>query len=256
MKSLILTLLATGVFSQFCEEDGWEVIFRDDFNGDSLDMDNWEIITSQGDSRVRDSCGTADNVNVKNGTLILSSKREQPAGCKYNYTTGAVISQNKKYWQADDVRVCVKAILPGKKGTAAGVWPAHWLMPNSNDCWPTGGEIDIMEMINGDGVLHGTYHWSPSKCGDDHHCGSSTPAETYGTQMHEYATQYNTSHVSFQLDSQTYFVSQSGQPELYALPYYALLQTALGGPWPGPVTKDTAFPIYHIIDSIIVSKKK
>ena len=23
------------------------------------------------------------------------------------------------------------------------------------------GEIDIMEMINGDGILHGTYHWDP-----------------------------------------------------------------------------------------------
>ena len=256
MKSILFAMLAAGVSSQFCEEEGWEVMFRDDFNGNALNTSNWNIVTTQGDSRVRNACGTASNVQVSNGTLILSSKREKPEGCKFNYTTGAVTSIDKAFWQADDVRVCVRAVLPGKKGKGAGTWPAHWLLPNNNKCWPTNGEIDIMEMINGDGVLHGTYHWSPSKCGADSSCGSHTNVETYNTEMHEYATQYNTSFMSFQLDGKTYFRSKPNDPELFAVPYYALLQTALGGPWPGPVNKETEFPLYHVIDSIIVSKKK
>jgi len=37
----------------------------------------------------------------------------------------------------------VHAKLPAGKG----MWPAHWMMPNDNSCWPVEGEIDIMEYL-------------------------------------------------------------------------------------------------------------
>lgn len=40
-----------------------------------------------------------------------------------------------------------------------GLWPAHWMMPNDASCDPDEGEMDILEMIDGDGIAHGTYHW-------------------------------------------------------------------------------------------------
>ena len=48
----------------------------------------------------------------------------------------------------------------GVPGNSVGMWPAHWMMPNDSSCWPDHGEIDIMEMINGDGSSHATYHWN------------------------------------------------------------------------------------------------
>ena len=40
-------------------------------------------------------------------------------------------------------------------------------MPDNKKCWPSNGEIDIMEMIDGDGTTHGTYHWQTNgSCGD------------------------------------------------------------------------------------------
>jgi hypothetical protein len=45
-------------------------------------------------------------------------------------------------------------------GQDDGIWPAHWLMPTDGYCWPDHGEIDITEMMNGDGVMAGTYHWN------------------------------------------------------------------------------------------------
>ena len=39
---------------------------------------------------------------------------------------------------------------PGR-ADSQGVWPAHWMMPDTTACWPSAGEIDIMEMVNGDG---------------------------------------------------------------------------------------------------------
>jgi hypothetical protein len=41
------------------------------------------------------------------------------------------------------------------------------MMPDNDKCWPSNGEIDIMEMINGDAQTHGTYHWQVNgSCGD------------------------------------------------------------------------------------------
>jgi hypothetical protein len=33
------------------------------------------------------------------------------------------------------------------------------MMPDTAGCWPDLGEMDILEMINGDGRVHATYHW-------------------------------------------------------------------------------------------------
>ena len=46
-----------------------------------------------------------------------------------------------------------------RDGAAQGIWPAHWMMPDVEACWPDLGEMDILEMINGDGRVHATYHW-------------------------------------------------------------------------------------------------
>ena len=63
-------------------------------------------------------------------------------------------------------RVCIRAILPGGKGGPGGgegIWPAHWMMPNIPEgpgvCDPDQGEIDILEMVDGNAQACGTYHW-------------------------------------------------------------------------------------------------
>ena len=63
--------------------------------------------------------------------------------------------------------------------TGQGIWPAHWMMPDNKACWPSNGEIDIMEMVNGDGITHATYHWREREtggCGDTCGNGSKVPA--------------------------------------------------------------------------------
>eukprot|EP01059_Diplonema_ambulator_P014578 TRINITY_DN254_c0_g4_i1.p1 TRINITY_DN254_c0_g4~~TRINITY_DN254_c0_g4_i1.p1 ORF type:complete len:254 (+),score=62.11 TRINITY_DN254_c0_g4_i1:52-813(+) len=251
LKAILPMAYATA--TSFCEEPGWSVVWRDDFNGSELNLSSWTILETQGDSRVRDSCGRKENIVVSNGTLKIYSKMEQVAGCNYNYTSGAIQTQDKVYWKGH-TRVCVRAMLPGTPGYAAGSWPAHWLMPNTNACWPTNGEIDILEMINGDGNAHGTYHYS-STCGNDESHSGYTKVSDWDKSFHEYSTEYSTTEVSFQVDGNQIASSTSSSVTLYDVPYYAILQTALGGPWPGPVTKNTVFPMTHTIDSIVVSQK-
>ena len=65
----------------------------------------------------------------------------------------------------------VRAKLPSPAAT--GAWPAHWLMPESDQCWPMGGEIDIMEATASpspltNSVYHvvGSYRWG-TECSED-----------------------------------------------------------------------------------------
>ena len=261
----------------FCGASGWREVWADEFNGDALDNTSWTIDLAGGDSRVRDSMGTVDNVYLERGSLILRSQRQQLGG--YNYTSGAVPTQRKHSWRGT-TRACVRAMLPGG-ANSDGVWPAHWLMPDLQRavCWPSNGEIDIMEMINGDNVLHSTYHWRARAvpgCGD--HCanGSTAPgcrhpsigAETRVTDatttFHEYAVEYNTSHIAFALDGTVFQTitkatpsTQSGvknlKAEFFDVPYYMILNTAIGGPWPKP-PRNATFPIYHTIDYVRVAQ--
>ena len=100
----------------------------------------------------------------------------------YNYTSGWVDSnflfgQHEGRWE-------VRAVLPDPSREA--IWPAIWLMNcGSSDatsasaadarsyleksscdgqeiCWPTAGEIDIMEMVGQqqNGSVLSTYHWA------------------------------------------------------------------------------------------------
>eukprot|EP01052_Picozoa_sp_SAG31_P064078 SAG31_NODE_22957_length_514_cov_0.992771_1_plen_150_part_10 len=122
----------------------------------------------------------AENVQLDgNGNLVIKSDKASSCtadtGC-FNYTSGGVITRGKVDWRVADgrgYRLCVRAMLPGgnagSAGTGAGIWPAHWLMPEAVRnratkasgamCDPDGGEIDILEMVQGNGQACGTYHW-------------------------------------------------------------------------------------------------
>jgi hypothetical protein len=112
--------------------------------------------------------------------LVIRSTatRSSPSNNWTNITSGGVSSQQKQAWNAPDgsrTRICVRSMLPGGIGSAAncshvegcsrpaatGVWATHWMMPDVNQSdpanyWPCRGEIDMLEMIDGNGLAQGT----------------------------------------------------------------------------------------------------
>lgn len=152
--------------TSFCDATGWRIVWRDEFEG-ALNMSRWNVEhgvhSSAGSSAdchgadchllgsCRDAACSKDEVNVEGGRLVLSSHRRHMLG--RNYTTGAVNTWGKVAWRASAAegpfRLCTSAILPGVPGRAAGVWPAHWMMPHDDSCDPDEGEMDVMEMVNG-----------------------------------------------------------------------------------------------------------
>lgn len=93
------------------------MVFADDFSGSTLNESIWTIDLGAGDSRVRNSQGTADNVYLEDGALVLRSQREVKG--KWNYTSGAVQTMGKVSWKHPaGTRACVRAKLPGGQGKA------------------------------------------------------------------------------------------------------------------------------------------
>ena len=256
---ITLLLLPTLSLAGFCDEPGWGLIFQDEFSGTSVNESSWSIRVNStpNDSSCRDAVCTPDNVVVQDGVLALIAKRENYRWS--NYTTGAIESKGKRFWAAAEgkpFRMCVNGKTPGGHGTGAGLWPAFWAMPNDDSCWPTHGEIDVLEEIDGDGTAHATYHFSPSKCGADNSSGGSLYiGESMHTQFHEYSVERTTNSLAFVYDGVTVFNStdKNKLPVLAEVPWYLILNFAVGGPWPKPVNSSTVFPATTYVDYVRVS---
>mmetsp|Transcript_16635 Transcript_16635/g.37284 ORF Transcript_16635/g.37284 Transcript_16635/m.37284 type:complete len:280 (-) Transcript_16635:95-934(-) len=270
--------------TSFCDATGWRIVWRDEFEG-ALNMSRWNVEhgvhSSAGSSAdchgadchllgsCRDAACSKDEVNVEGGRLVLSSHRRHMLG--RNYTTGAVNTWGKVAWRASAAegpfRLCTSAILPGVPGRAAGVWPAHWMMPHDDSCDPDEGEMDVMEMVNGNGISYSTYHWQdefPARncsypANHSHVFASSVLPSGWDSAFHEWAVERGTDHIAFALDG-TVVLNASrhdeppGQPLLWDVPWYLIINTAIGGGWPGPAGSSTAFPLSHEIDYVRVAR--
>ena len=151
------------------------------------------------------------------------------------------------------------------------------------------GEIDITEAVNGDPIWYGTYHWNANydkpapfgKCavanGKAGHAEVQrcAPLERWDSEYHEYAVEWDgTSTMRFYLNGVLVSSVDAGAtaptrppdgiergsaayfPVYASDPMYLMLQTAIGGGWPGepfegwPQGKTTVMPTYHRIDYV------
>lgn len=259
-NSLLALLRSAQAWSSFCVEPGWVTSWADDFNGVELDATTWtKDVRGPGNSRTRDAAAIADSVWVANGALTIRTDAAWDGARWRNLTSGAVQSRGRLSWRGRH-RVCVAAKLPGSgRGRGDGIWPAHWLLPDNDACWPCNGELDIMEMINADGVLRGTYHWCLNgTCGS----GPTHKHEGYTIKLpsdwprawHEYAVEFDGRDVvHWAIDGMVYG-RVSGAARFFDVPYYVILNTAVGGPWPRPPHEDTVFPSLHLVDYVRVAE--
>eukprot|EP00041_Stephanoeca_diplocostata_P025672 m.677550 g.677550 ORF g.677550 m.677550 type:complete len:641 (-) comp22798_c1_seq1:986-2908(-) len=259
--------------SSFCDPvaDAWAAEFVEEFDGDVLNASVWTVKTGGGNSYCRSATCTTEDVYVEDGSLVIRTRRD-PANASA-YFSGGVDTRDKVTWKDTPAfRLCVSAILPGGgHGLAGGrgMWPAHWMMPNDASCDPDEGEMDIMEMIDGDGVTHGTYHWQTTW--PKHNCSypnghesmsgdQKLPTDWWNT-YHEYAVERSSTHLAFVVDGQTILNTTDahakplpGKPALWPMPFHLILNSAIGGPWPGEPDAGTVLPTYHKIDYVKVTR--
>jgi len=194
--SLLLCSLLIAICSLSCASgpkagpaliSGGTLVWNDEFDGDSLDLDKWNIETGTGAQYGLEGWGNLEkefykpeNVIVKNGYLILEARKDNDAANSgkgaFPYTSGKISTggimnhdgTKKPFRFAVQPGMRIEARVKSTRGV--GLWPAFWMIgATSNDLnghkalgWPRSGEIDILEIRGGaEQRLNSTIHFGP-----------------------------------------------------------------------------------------------
>ena len=233
--------------------DNYELVWSDEFNGNSLDTNTWnyEIGTgSWGWGNNEQQYYTDRNIRVSNGTMKITAKREDYGRMKY--TSSRITTKNKKNFKYGKIEARIK--MPKFKG----VWPAFWMLGANQDSvgWPKCGEIDIMEAINDENLVYGTLHWFNDPGNNNADSGSSV-AVADRTEYHVYGVEWTADKLRWYVDGKVYRtmdVSNDSFSEVRK-EYFVIFNMAIGGQWPGYNIDETAFPATMEVDWVRAYKK-
>jgi beta-glucanase (GH16 family) len=220
----------------------WKLIWSDEFDHTRLDTRKWKVIDS---SRPNYDGGInyydPENVSVRDGQLILRTQihRRLVAGKSELYGSGKVTTSGKFSFLYGKLEV--RAKLPGTQGQ----WPAIWMLP-ADGTWPP--EIDVMELL-GDAPrrVYMTLHWGKRK--DPLQFQSKFDGEDFTGGFHVFAIEWSPGELRWFIDG-----TERGRV-FHDVPdraMFLLLNTSIGGDWPGPPGRQTMLPQEFQIDYVRV----
>ena len=250
---------------------GRKIAFKDEFNGPAgtaIDSTKWVAEVGGGgwgNQELEYYTNSTDNAYIDgSGSLVIKSIKLAPPlalTCWYGpcqYTSARLISKGKfdlKYGRFE-ARI--------KIPRGQGIWPAFWLLGNNIDTvgWPQSGEIDIMENIGREpSVIHGTIH-GPGYSGGSGIGGIYTLSKNkkFADAFHIFAVEWSQDEIRWYVDGVNYktVTPQSipaGSAWVFDHPFFVLLNSAVGGGWPGNPDNTTVFPQTMLVDYVRVYRR-
>ena len=238
----LLIIIPLQLFAQVCQE----LIWSDEFNGSTLDLNNWhhQTLGPNGgqwfNGELQHYTDDSSNSFVSNGELNIVAIKETTTqnDVTLDYTSARLNSKIAFTYG----RVDVRAKLPFGNGT----WPAIWTLgKNINEpgaywetqgfgttSWPACGELDIMEH-----GLHATNEIScaihtPSSFGNTVNT-QVLPLTDVANNYHVYSMDWSPDQITFLVDDIPYYTynppikDESTWP--FDLDQYLILNVAMGG---------------------------
>lgn len=239
--------------------EGMTLVWRDEFNGESLNLDDWrhEIGTgSNGWGNNELQYYTDENTSIVEGNLVIEARKENFGGRAY--TSSRIITLGRQDFQYG--RVDIRAVLP--RG-GQGIWPALWMLGSNFGSvgWPRCGEIDIMEMVGGQGrekTVHGTLHWWHDP-GSTHVCtcdqgAYSLSSGTFNDKYHVFSIIWTERSIRWLVDDVQFLTIDTSPTTMdeFRNPFFFIFNVAVGGNWPGNPTSSTFFPQHMVVDYVRV----
>lgn len=245
---------------------GWNLVWSDDFNGAAGTLpsgSDWIIDTGHsypggaanwGTGEVQNYTGSTANLSQDgSGNLRITPIRDA-AG---NWTSGRIETQRTDFQPpaGGKLRIEARIQMPNVTGAAAdGYWPAFWTLGAAYRGnywnWPSIGEFDLMENVNGVNQVWGTLHCGTSSGGP---CNETTglgathacPGSPCQGNFHTYALEWDRSvspqQLRWYVDGVQYHSVSSSQMDAATWDaatnhgHFILLNVAMGGAFPDPV---------------------
>lgn len=234
------------------EDSGWELVWADEFEGDTLNQENWLFDTGAGgwgNNEWQFYTERPENLRLEDGYLVIEAREEDYRGS--DYTSARIKTQALQSWTYG--RVEARLELP----TGQGVWSAFWMLGEDfpTKGWPDCGEIDIMENIGESRMVYGTIH-GPGYSGGN---GIGSPFTVDGGPLsesfHTYAIEWSPGEISWYVDDALFNTITDTQVPgewVYDHPFFIILNLAIGGEWPGYLDESTQFPQQYLVDYVRV----
>ena len=234
---------------------GYTLTWADEFNGPSLNTSIWSYENGDGCPNV---CGWGnneleyyrpDNLTFQDGKMIIEARNESYGG--KNYTSTKILTRDKKIFRFG--RLDVRAKLPKGKG----IWPALWLLPQSNvyGPWPKSGELDMMEMIGTEPArTYGTLHFGPGPGSTQLGRNFTLPAGIFNDSFHVFSVEWKQDQIKWLVDNvaySTYSKTDFGANNYpFNEDFFFIINMAVGGGWPGNPDATTYMPQWLIVDYV------
>ncbi|KOG41560.1 glycoside hydrolase family 16 protein [Streptomyces resistomycificus] len=266
---------------------GWSQVFLDDFTGAAgtgVNTSNWQYATGTsypggpanwGTGEVETMTNSTNNVSLDgNGNLRITPLRDA-AG---RWTSGR-IETNRTDFQPPSggkLRVEARVQMPNVTGTAAeGYWPAFWMLGapyrGNYQNWPSVGELDIMENVQGRNTVWATMHCGTNPggpCNETTGIGNSTacPNTTCQSGFHTYTMEWDRSvspeAIRFLVDGVNFHTVNASQVDATTWAnatnhgFFIILNVAMGGAFPdafgGGLDGDTRSGVPMVVDYVQV----
>ena len=270
-------------------EANWELVWSDEFDGDTLDPSKWDCqigngffdyrthawVPGWGNEELQYYTREPQNLFLRDSVLHIRAVKESLHGC--GYTSARIRTRRndglplfaKRYGKFE-----FRARVPHGKG----LWPALWMLPQDDvyGPWAASGEIDVMEIVGE----------RPHEYLGTVHFGSSFPKRSLVTHVHKfadggsvadfhvYAVEWEPGEIRWLVDgtvwaSQSFWwscsVVRNGRgvearsprdlnpwPAPFDQPFYIVMNVAVGGNFPGVPNAATQFPAELAVDYVRV----
>jgi len=245
--------LLTSVYAATPEKiDGMTLVWSDDFSGSGdFDKGKWSYYKgaiTNNEQETYPQSGDYCKLSGKGSLLITPTKTgDSWASCRI---------ETIKAWappKGGKIQFASRFKLAGKGQNLQGIWPAFWALGDSmrhGTPWPTCGEIDTFEAVNGLEMGHGTLHCG-NTCKGFEGLGQGTPYtldefHTWSHVVDNTSPDWKQQSITWYMDGKPYHTihgsdlnNQDDAVNTMQKAFYMTLNVAVGGAWPGPASPTT-----------------
>ncbi|MDI9973378.1 glycoside hydrolase family 16 protein [Rhodococcus sp. IEGM 1307] len=185
-----------------------------------------------------------------NGRLVVEARRNGGG-----FTSARLVTRGKFEFTYGVIEARIQV------PSGPGIHPAFWTLGSNITSvgWPACGEIDILEVVGDGSRYHAGVHGPTVGGGHWERSTDGSIGANLSAGFHDYALIKAPGRISVGIDGNIVGTVTTAdlRPEerwVFDSPAYLLLDVAVGGNWPGPVTSSTRFPATMLVDWVRFSQ--